>query len=42
VGDDGDLLVIAAEVCHKRCQVRSHPFSVAQDSRERRDGGHLA
>jgi hypothetical protein len=29
VGDDGDLLVIAAEVCHKRCQVRSHPFSVA-------------
>ena len=29
VGNDRDLLFITAEVRHQRCQVRSHPFSVA-------------
>ncbi len=39
VGNDRDLLFIAAEVRHERCQVRSHPFSVAQDGAGR--GGRV-
>jgi hypothetical protein len=35
VGDDRDLLFVAAEVGDERCQVRSHPFSVAQDGARR-------
>ena len=31
VGNDRDLLFITAEVRHQRGQVRSHPFSVAQE-----------
>ena len=35
VGDDRDLLSIAAEVGDERSQVRSHPFSVAQEAASR-------
>jgi hypothetical protein len=33
VGNDRELLIIAAEIRHERCQVRAHPFSVAQRER---------
>jgi hypothetical protein len=35
VGNDRDLLSIAAEIRHECCQVRSHPFSVAQEGSQR-------
>jgi hypothetical protein len=38
VGDDGDLFTTAAKIGDKRCQVRSHPFSVAQMRPSRRLG----
>jgi hypothetical protein len=35
VGDDRDLIPITPEVGDERGQVRSHPFSVAQDGARR-------